>query len=246
MAVGANCKRYNACMLAKYSAETLQQQLSMITEYGFCVIDNFIPPSAVNALVNEVLDLSLASKMHDATTGRTQMSVKPMTGKPMTVKPMTGNNGTVHNQFRGDSIYWLEQSAATPAQQQYFSQMEALRTGLNQQLYLGLYALESHLALYPKGTGYKKHLDRFSTKPSLQPQRQISCILYLNQDWQEEDGGKLRLYLNADTMEPLATTHLDISPIGGRLVTFLSDSFYHEVLPTNKQRLSLTGWFLSR
>jgi len=246
VAVGANCKRYNACMLAKYTAETLQQQLSMITEHGFCVIDNFIGPSAVSALANEILDLSLASKMHDATTGRKQMPIKPIPGKPIPGKPMTGNNSTVHNQFRGDSIYWLEESAATPSQQQYFSQMEALRLGLNQQLYLGLYGLESHLALYPKGAGYKKHLDRFSTKPSLQPQRQISCILYLNQDWQEEDGGKLRLYLHADITDPLAITHLDISPIGGRLVMFLSDSFYHEVLPTNKQRASLSGWFLSR
>lgn len=236
MAVGANCKRYNACMLAKYTAETLQQQISMISEHGFCVMDNFIQPSTVSALANEVVLLSLTSKMHDATTGRMQM----------TVKPIIDDKSTAHNPFRGDAIYWLEQSAATLAQQVYFSQMEALRMGLNQQLYLGLYALESHLALYPIGAGYKKHLDRFSTQPSLQPQRQISCILYLNQDWQEGDGGKLRLYLNADAADPLASTHLDISPISGRLVTFLSDSFYHEVLPTNKQRLSLTGWFLSR
>jgi SM-20-related protein len=39
---------------------------------------------------------------------------------------------------------------------------------------------------------------------------------------------------------------LDISPIGGRLVMFLSDTFYHEVLPTSKDRMSLTGWFLTR
>jgi SM-20-related protein len=223
-------------MLAKYSAKTLQQQISMINVHGFCVMDQFIQATTIEALVNEVGILSLSSQMHDAATGRTQTKDNPTTVK----------KSISHNQFRGDSIYWLEESVATPAQQEYFAKMESLRLGLNQQLYLGLAALESHLALYPIGAGYKKHLDRFSTESSLQPQRQISSILYLNQDWQEDDGGKLRLYLNADTTDPLANTHLDINPIGGRLVLFLSDSFYHEVLPTNKARISLTGWFLTR
>jgi SM-20-related protein len=224
-------------MLAKYSAESLQQQLSMISEHGFCVMDNFIRPATISALADEVQVLSLASKMHDATTGRTQTNVKPA----------LQDTSAIHNQFRGDAIYWLDESAATTAQQEYFVQMEALRLGLNQQLYLGLYALETHLALYPIGSGYKKHLDRFSAKTSLLPQRQISCILYLNQDWQEVDGGKLRLYLNDDASGSLPLIpHIDINPIGGRLILFLSDSFYHEVLPTNKQRASLTGWFLTR
>lgn len=230
MGLGANYKRYNACMLSKYSAQSLQQQLNMISEHGFCVMDDFIKPHTINLLASEVRALSLASKMHAAATGREQKAI--------------------NTQLRGDSIYWLEQSTATPAQQEYFTQMEALRLGLNQQLYLGLYALESHLALYPIGTGYKKHLDRFKSQQNLQPQRQISSILYLNPQWQEVDGGQLRLYLNTDAtnLDPpaLLQEYVDISPIGGRLVLFLSDSFYHEVLPTCKERASLTAWFLTR
>jgi SM-20-related protein len=235
VALGANEKRYNRCMLAKYSAQSLQQQLNMISEHGFCVRDDFISPRIVSALASEVNALSLASKMHAAATGREQK--------------------TVNKQLRGDSVYWLEPSAASPAQQEYFTQMEALRMAFNQQLYLGLHRLESHLALYPIGTGYKKHLDRFRAEQNQQAQRQISSILYLNEAWREADGGKLRLYLNADSTDAdtanlespvLAQQYLDISPIGGRLVMFLSDSFYHEVLPTFKQRASLTGWFLTR
>ncbi len=69
--------------------------------------------------------------------------------------------------------------------------------------------------------------------------RKLSSILYLNQNWQASDGGELRLYVNDDEW-------LNISPIGGRLVLFLSDQFWHEVLPAKRERLSLTGWFRTR
>jgi SM-20-related protein len=156
----------------------------------------------------------------------------------------------VNTKFRGDSIYWINEAESSPAQQIYLDEMERLRKELNRHLYLGLDALESHLALYPIGAGYQKHLDRFKANDSSQlPQRQISCILYLNKDWLEEDGGYLRLYLNADdaTDGIVATApSLDIAPIAGRLVMFLSGTFYHEVLPANRARMSLTGWFLNR
>lgn len=230
-------------MLSKYSAESLQQQLAMISEHGFCVMDDFIDPITISALANEVRELRLLSKLHAATTGRTQSTIKTSTINTSAIKTIT-----VDKPLRGDSIYWLDESTATAAQQAYFLKMEALRIALNQQLYLGLYALECHLAVYPIGTFYKKHLDRFNSQPSLQPQRQISSILYLNQQWRLEDAGQLRLYLNTDNPASLALAadHLDINPIGGRLLLFLSDVFYHEVLPTNKERASLTGWFLTR
>jgi SM-20-related protein len=155
---------------------------------------------------------------------------------------------TINNQLRGDSIYWLNEANSSVAQKTYLDQMELLRLALNQHLYLGLFALESHLALYQIGTGYGKHLDCFqqnNIKSNDQAVRKISCVLYLNQDWLEADGGHLRLYLNPSS-ETIDAPHLDIAPSGGRMVLFLSDTFYHEVLPTNKARMSLTGWFLTR
>ena len=230
MAVGANDKRYNGSMHAHYFAHNLQQQLNQITDRGYCVIDNFLNPSIIDTLASEILALENRALLHAANTGRAQT--------------------TVNTKLRGDSIYWLNESEASPAQQTYFDEMDHLRSGLNQHLYLGLDILESHLALYPIGASYQKHLDRFKANNNAKlPQRQISCILYLNKDWLEEDGGYLRLYLNADdaTDGIVATaSSLDIAPIAGRLVMFLSDTFYHEVLPANRARMSLTGWFLNR
>ena len=223
-------------MLSHYSAHSLEQQLSQITLHGFCVMDNFLTQATILALANEITVLNDATQLHKAGTGR--------------------ENAIVNKHLRGDSIYWLHEADASIAQQTYFKHMEVLRLSLNQHLYLGLFALESHLALYPMGAGYKKHIDRFKARnlqqQPQQPLRQISCILYLNQHWLEKDGGHLRLYLNPkEANSPLNIlqqdiTQLDISPIGGRLVMFLSDTFYHEVLPTSKDRMSLTGWFLTR
>ncbi|MEZ5449151.1 MAG: 2OG-Fe(II) oxygenase [Thiolinea sp.] len=69
--------------------------------------------------------------------------------------------------------------------------------------------------------------------------RLVTVILYLNEDWQAEEGGELRLYTDDDS-------YLDILPESGQLVAFLSEPFYHEVLPGSRERLSLTGWLRRR
>lgn len=212
-------------MLTNYLAQNIQQLISKVTEYGFCVMDDFVAKETIGALMHEVMILKNSAMMHEAGTGRTHKAINP--------------------HLRGDIIYWLNEAETTTAQQAYFSQMEALRLSLNQSLYLGLFGLESHLALYPTGTGYKKHIDRFKGNSKNQPVRQISCILYLNEDWLDENGGHLRLYMNKKNHSN-NESNIDIAPIGGRLVVFLSDIFYHEVLPANRDRASLTGWFLTR
>ncbi len=118
--------------------------------------------------------------------------------------------------------------------------MQTLKQLLNEQLFMNLHALETHIAHYPVGSIYQKHLDQFShgNDPELQ-HRQLSAVLYLNQDWHESLGGELRLYLNENE-------HLDILPNAGRMVLFLSARFWHEVRPAHRERLSVTGWFRTR
>ena len=198
-----------------------------MAENGFCVLDNFINPDTILCLAAEIRALSENDQMQAARTGRLAAAV--------------------NLKLRGDSIHWLDENHASVAQLTYFKEMESLRCQLNQQLYLGLNSLECHLALYPIGSAYPKHLDRFQLHDdSHLAQRQISCILYLNQDWLAEDGGYLRLHINDDGKTKLNIAHLDIAPIAGRLIVFLSDTFYHEVLPTHRARMSLTAWFLNR
>lgn len=133
---------------------------------------------------------------------------------------------------------WLEQTALSVAQAVYVAQLERLRLAVNGRLFLGAFELELHFARYPVGAHYSKHLDRQVHTQA----RVVSCILYLNQDWSNEDGGHLRLYTVADDAE----RYVDLMPRGATLVTFLSGDFPHEVLPARRPRLSITGWMRAR
>ena len=59
-----------------------------------------------------------------------------------------------------------------------------------------------------------------------------------NEEWNEEQGGQLRIYTEGASQ--------DVLPIAGRLVCFRSDVLEHEVLPATRERLSLTGWILDQ
>lgn len=145
-----------------------------------------------------------------------------------------GEEQAVREGIRGDHIHWLEEGQ-TAVCDAYLTLMDELRQALNRELFLGLEEFECHFALYPPGAFYQTHLDRFRDDDS----RCVSAVLYLNPDWRAADGGELRMYL-ADG------SSLDIPPLAGNLVVFLSGSFPHEVLVTQTDRLSLTGWFRRR
>jgi len=142
-----------------------------------------------------------------------------------------------NSQIRSDEILWLDENRAE--NQSYFIWVETLRLALNQQFYLGLSEYECMFAHYPVGAFYQKHLDAF--KPvgnSKGSNRKVSTILYLNPNWQPDDGGELLLYREGQE-QPFKR----ILPDLGKLVVFLSGEFPHEVLPAKKSRYSLTGWF---
>lgn len=140
----------------------------------------------------------------------------------------------VREGIRGDHILWLEAGQSAVCDR-YLVLMDELRQSLNQSLFLGLEEFECHFALYPPGAFYKRHIDRFRDDDS----RFVTAVAYLNPDWQEGEGGALRMYF-ADGSQ------LDIPPLAGSLVVFLSGDFPHEVLVTQADRLSLTGWFRRR
>lgn len=213
-------------MLTEYIVQDPAMIADAIAQHGIAIVDGFLPPAITATLADEIRQLYSAQKMQPAGTGRGQAALNPS--------------------VRGDHILWLDEHNATLAQQAYFMGMEEIRQHLNQSLYMGLFALESHLALYQAGTHYSTHIDRFKDSNNGLPLRQVSCILYLNQDWQDSNGGHLRIYAQRKQPPTEGSAFVDVLPITGRLVLFLSDTFYHEVLPANRDRMSLTGWFLTR
>lgn len=213
-------------MLTEYIVQDRAMIADAIAQHGIAIVDDFLPIASIATLADEIRQLYSAQKMQPAGTGRGQ--------------------AVLNQSLRGDHILWLDEQNATLAQQAYFAGMEEIRQHLNQSLYLGLFALESHLALYQAGTHYSTHIDRFKDSNNGLPLRQVSCILYLNQGWQDSNGGHLRIYTQRKQSPTPGSAFIDVSPIAGRLVLFLSDTFYHEVLPAHRDRMSLTGWFLTR
>lgn len=145
-----------------------------------------------------------------------------------------GRRRTVREDVRRDEVLWLDSSCPTPVQARYWEEVERIRTELNLLLFLGLQDFESHLAAFPPGGFYRKHLDRFSEVD----ERALSSVLFLNPGWRSEDGGALRLHLE--------TGGVDVSPEAGTLVVFRSELVWHEVLPASAPRFSATGWYRRR
>lgn len=136
-----------------------------------------------------------------------------------------------HNaEIRSDEIYWLDRNNNNEFENQFLDQMDAFVSYLNRSCYTGITGYEFHFALFDKGSFYRKHLDQFQNNSS----RQFSMITYLNQNWQPEDGGELCIY-DEDKVQKVA-------PTNRKTVFFKSDELVHEVLETNKARLSVTGW----
>ncbi len=190
--------------------------LEALAERGWIVQTDFVDVEYVRALLAEAEAAWREGDFRQARVGQ-------------------GADRQLRPEIRSDHILWLDEERLTPLQRAYWERIEALRHELNRRFFLGLRAFEAHLAVYPPGAFYTRHLDRFRSTPS----RTISCLLYLNEDWTADDGGQLRIY---ETAPDGTETHVDVLPTAGTFVCFRSDTVEHEVLPAHRPRYSLTGW----
>ena len=85
----------------------------------------------------------------------------------------------------------------------------------------------------PGGSTYPLHVDN-PQGLAANDTRKLTCILYLNPDYDADrgDGGELRLVLAGKEGVDKTTRQVDLTPEGGRIVVFWSDEIPHEVLPT--------------
>jgi SM-20-related protein len=186
----------------------------LLTE-GYGIMDNFLSPSEVTALRTCLRNRREAGQFRLAGVGNGQV--------------------TVTAAIRGDEILWLDATTATDDEASFLERIGQFVQYINQTCYLGLREYEFHYALYPTGTFYKRHLDRFRSDS----RRKLSVVCYLNADWQESDGGQLAMYLPGDDGSERQIT---VTPVGGRLICFDSGQLEHEVFPATRERLSVTGW----
>ena len=183
---------------------------------SYVVVDNFVDQAFRKELLKEQTDLLNQGQFKKAAVGK-------------------GDQKQVRAEIRSDEVLWMDPMALSPLQAIFWEKIEELKQVLNRRCFLGLKSFEGHFARYPIGSFYKRHLDQFHAVPH----RIVTVILYLNESWTEADGGQLRMYFpQEDGSERVE----DVLPLGGRLVVFLSEEIPHEVLPTKKERISITGW----
>jgi len=175
------------------------------------IAENFLSEGLASHLKNNLHSLYAEKQLVAAGTGNEKVTV-------------------LNSLVRGDKIFWLDRSHNNPYENEFFDLMDDFVSHLNRTCFTGITGYEFHYTLYEKGSFYKKHLDQFRNNGS----RQYSMIMYLNADWQEEDGGELRIH-HGDNLQ-------NISPVNGKSVFFKSSELEHEVLVTNKSRMSITGW----
>lgn len=195
---------------------TFETIIDGILNDGYGITDNFITSDEVAALASQLHQRWEAGKFKAAGTGNQEIAVS--------------------NTVRGDEILWLDDDTIIPIEVAFLLRIREFMAYVNQTCYLGLRDIEFHYALYPTGTFYKRHLDRFRSDS----RRKLSVICYLNTEWQEADGGQLAIYLPG--IDSDVERQITISPMGGRLVCFDSGLLPHEVLPATHERLSITGW----
>ena len=142
-----------------------------------------------------------------------------------------GNRKHQNTEIRTDKIYWIDQFSSSKGKlvQDIFSDLQKI---LRQKFFLPAKRFECHFAKYEPGSFYKVHQDRHFEKPG----RLVTCVVYLTGS-ECGQGGELIVY-----DEELRK--VTIQPEPGRIVVFDS-SLEHEVLRTQTNRWSLTGWIRS-
>ncbi len=176
---------------------------------GLC--NNFLGAELVKELRKNLEVLNLQDELSPAGTGLGVSKIYDM-------------------QIRSDKIYWIDKTSTNIHELEFLDKVEAFISYLNSTCYTGINDYEFHYAIYEAGSFYKRHLDQFKNNSA----RKFSFINYLNEDWEETNGGHLVVYPDGQTGK--------IAPMGGTSVFFKSDELEHEVNPANRTRMSITGW----
>ena len=198
--------------MAFYSEDQWLSWIDQLSEDDHVVIDDFIEEG-----VYQTARSFLMEKLEDDTFAKAKIG--------------PGSEEQVVSEIRGDYIYWLDRNRDTTLLP-FFGLIDETIQVLNRYCYLSLSGFEFHLAHYPAGSFYKRHLDQFKSRSN----RMISMIIYLNEGWKPGNGGELKIFQDKGD--------LIVEPFARRCVLFKSDTVPHEVLKTQVSRYSLTGWLL--
>ncbi|MCF8449890.1 MAG: 2OG-Fe(II) oxygenase [Taibaiella sp.] len=132
--------------------------------------------------------------------------------------------------IRGDKTCWLDNKSKNDAEIEFLDIVRQFMVHLNKTCFTGINACEFHYALYEEGTSYNRHIDQLRNNYN----RKFSMISYLNDNWEESNGGQLIIHNTEEAQQ--------ILPNIRKTIFFQSDVIEHEVAVANRPRMSITGW----
>ncbi|KAG5670406.1 hypothetical protein PVAND_000674 [Polypedilum vanderplanki] len=197
-----------------------------LNEYGVCVLDSFVGEERGLKVLEEVKCMYKAGLFRDGQLVSTTKSKLD------------------HKHIRSDKIMWVDGKEQGLYNIKYLmNQVDAVITLANRMRNngkLGQYNIRERtkamVAVYEgKGSHYVKHVDNPNKDG-----RCITCIYYLNVNWNvQESGGLLRIFPDG-WVDRIA----DIEPIFDRITFFWSDRRNpHEVQPAHRTRYAITLWY---
>jgi len=220
--------------------------IKQLDKDGYVVIEDWLPKDMVQELRDDIQGLRSKGKFNVAKIGQ-------------------DSTNTLNTDIRIAETCFLGKSklkdVPSESRSQLYSLLEHLRNDLsandvldtidpsNGELVKAAPALDASLselsyAYYPMGGFYRRHTDAVLGSASVL--RSYSLLMYLNNQWKDSDGGRLRVHLDSgkdflpQEEEP---NYVDVEPKGGTLVLFRSDQIPHEVLDTTAERMAIVGWY---
>lgn len=204
-----------------------QNDLQELVSNGYVIIPNFLPENLQEALRQDIQSLRADDKFKIAKIGQDSTNTLNTDIRVAETCFLGANKLTdVPNESRSNLYKIFDQLLKDLPQ--------PLDSNLSEFLY----------AYYPKGGFYRRHRDAIPGSASTL--RKFSLLLYLNKDWNESYGGKLRLHMDSGgdyLPEGEDPNFRDVDPCGGTLVLFESDKLPHEVLDTQAERMAIVGWY---
>ncbi|CAL1527612.1 unnamed protein product [Lymnaea stagnalis] len=191
---------------------------------GYCVVDEVFEKTIIDGILAEIKSLKDKNELKEGQLGG---------------GPSSGNDAkkVIDANIRRDVIKWIDGNEGLAYTAQVLGTMDSIISFFNNYLKNDFIngRTKAMVSCYPgNGTYYRRHVDNPSKDG-----RRITCILYLNKNWEtQKDGGLLRIFpLNQENP-------IDIPPIANRMLYFWSDRRNpHEVQPSFRERFAMTVWY---
>ena len=228
LASTSNSRLLAATDVTKIIPRLTTGQLQELSTNGFIILEDFLPKGLQNALREDIEQLRQMGKFNVAKIG--QDATNALNTEIRVAETCFLGNAKLND-------------VPNTARSHLYKVLDQIRLDLPQQP-LDANLSELLYAYYPKGGFYRRHRDALPGSASTL--RKVSLLMYLNSDWKEEDGGRLRLHMDSggDVLpEGEQAAYLDVDPKGGTLVLFESDRLAHEVLDTQSTRMAVVGWY---